>query len=81
MREKNPAQKAWRTMRSSSRGKKAAYTKRRKAGAKKTAAKLKDKQWEPEKRQVLSRKLALFVVIVENLSFIVIIWTAKEKLW
>ena len=53
MEYKSPAEKAWRTMKSKSPGIKAAYTKRRKRGAKKAAAKVKSKQWEPEKVEFL----------------------------
>jgi hypothetical protein len=49
-----PAKKAWKTMKSKSPGIKANYTKRRKEGAKKSAKKVKGKQWEPEKIKYLS---------------------------
>jgi sulfur relay (sulfurtransferase) complex TusBCD TusD component (DsrE family) len=55
MEDKSPAEKAWRTMKSKSPGIKAAYTKRRKQGAKKAAAKVKSKQWEPEKVEFLNK--------------------------
>ncbi len=55
MGDKSQAEKAWETMRSKSPGIKAAYTKRRKAGAKKVAANVKSKQWEPEKVEFLKR--------------------------
>ena len=50
---KSPAKKAWETMRSKGPGVKAGYTKRRKEGAKKAAAKVKNRQWEPEKVEYL----------------------------
>ena len=53
MGNRSPAQKAWETMRSKSPGIKANYTKKRKDGAKKIAAKVKSKQWEPEKVEYL----------------------------
>jgi len=53
MEEKSSAKKAWETMRGKGPGTKAAYTKKRKAGARKAAAKVKNKQWEPEKVKYL----------------------------
>ena len=53
MGNKNPAKKAWQTMRSKSPGIKSHYTRKRKYGAKKAATKVKLKQWEPEKVEYL----------------------------
>jgi len=53
MEGKTPAQKAWDTMKTKSPGEKAWDTIRRKKGAKKGAAKIKAKQWEPEKVEYL----------------------------
>ncbi len=53
MEEKSPANKAWQTMRGKGPGTKAVYTKKRKKGAKKAAAKVKEKQWELEKVEFL----------------------------
>ncbi|MEO0128563.1 MAG: hypothetical protein ABIL44_12560 [candidate division WOR-3 bacterium] len=49
MEEKNRTKKAWETMRSKSPGVKAAYTKKRKKGARKAAAEIQNKQWDSEK--------------------------------
>jgi len=47
------ASKAWETMKNKSIGRKANYTKRRKAGAKKAVIKVKNKQWNSEKVKYL----------------------------
>jgi hypothetical protein len=53
MKNKTPAEKAWESMRSKSPAVKAHYATNRQTAAKKVAARIKAKQWEPEKVKYL----------------------------
>jgi NAD-dependent SIR2 family protein deacetylase len=55
MKNKTPAEKAWETMRSKLPAVKARYTINRQTAAKNVAARVKAKQWEPEKVKYLTQ--------------------------